>query len=91
MRKVNLITKAQADEKAKNYFDNSKAQSLFITRDGQIFLKGSEGFMKMHERDCKLDPSWHYLKDQEIVVEETTSKDKDEKQDWNKIILKLLS
>lgn len=85
MRKVNLITKAQADEKAKNYFDNSEAQSLHITRDGQIFLNGSGGFMKMHERDCKLEASWPYQRHQKIVVEETTTKGEDSKQDWSKV------
>lgn len=69
MRKVNLITKAKADEIADNYFENSKAVSLYITRDGQVFLKGSENYMSMHEKDCNLEKSWSYSKDEKIVKE----------------------
>ncbi len=76
MKKVNLISKDRADEIAKNYFENSKADSLYVTRDGQVFLKGSEGFMGMHEKDCGLERSWSYSKDNKIVKEEPKKENK---------------
>lgn len=76
MKKVNTISKSVADEIAKNYFENSEAKSLYITRDGQIFLKGSENYMSMHERDCQLEKSWPYSRDEDIVVEEPIKKSK---------------
>lgn len=84
MKKVNLITKKQADEKAQNYFENSKVPSLYVTRDGQIFLKGSESFMVMHEKDCKLEKSWTYFRDADMQIVEKTEepeikKEKEEK------------
>ena len=78
MRKVNLITKKQADARAQNYFENSKVPSLYVTRDGQIFLKGSENYMRMHEKDCKLDASWPYSRDAEKAVEKKAPKSKEE-------------
>lgn len=68
MGQVNLITKSKADAIASSYLENKNVQSLYVTRDGQVFYPENKSYMKMHEKANKLDLSWFYSKDKKEVL-----------------------
>lgn len=70
MGKVNLITKKEADSIAAEYLKNTKVQSLYVTRDGQVFLHDKHSYLILHERSHKLEPSWFYTKEDSAIKEE---------------------
>lgn len=70
MAKVNLIAKAKADSIAAEYFKDSKILSLYVTRDGQVFLHDKHSYLVLHERTNGLEPSWFYTRG-DVKKEET--------------------
>lgn len=68
--RINIISKAAADKIAASYLSNKKVHSLYVTRDGQVFYKGKEGYMRMHEKHYKLEKSWFYSGHPKIEVKE---------------------
>jgi len=80
MARVNTITIEAADKIAAMYFKNESVQSLYVTRDGQVFYANKAHYLKLHERANKLESSWFYtkgeskVKEVEIVEEITEAK-----------------
>ena len=90
MANVNLISEAAAKEIAASYFENSSVQSLYVTRDGQVFYPKSKHYMNMHERNAKLQPSWFFEKGKNVKIIEDVKKEINNMGDDTPVTLKAL-